>query len=474
MSMRRKTRKPRRDLDRQADAPAARQASHRLLELQHGAGNSAVTGLVARSPRTTAPPDLAHLDPEEARDTVEQLRSHRLDQASVRAIQSALGTPGTGSWELADAQALSRFQVDRKLRRGGTYDYVRLNEKTIDTIIREQVAVGMEQEMIHLAVDWERLDTGADTLSVRFDPTLAEKSAVTFEADTVRIVTVGRAALTSARAIAKTVKGQLAPDPLAAMIAPGAVPTILSADDAAAAAGFNASVLSDRRSALIVQRIVGAPRTGELDPVTSQFVARRQQALGLTTQDGTIDDDLFHAFVTSLSATLDMEALIRLVVDYRRLRETGVVDASFDPGLDPAQDYRIVTAGHGAPASIVFGPGGLPAGATAPSLVHTIARAYEEARLGMDGRGKLAREFLAFKLDLLGNGLTDEPFGFFASKAVQALDRFRRLDTAEQSALGGAFDELGRKVEERFSAATAAEQQSYDSIRQDWRSAARP
>src|SRR4051812_48335791 len=228
MTMRRKTRKPARQLDREPGAPAAPApaAPHRLLELQHGAGNGAVTGLVGRTPRTQErPQDLARLDPDEARDVVRELGEKRLDQASVRAIQSALGTPGTGWWNEADAQALSRFQVDRGLRRGGTYDYVRLDEKTIDAIVRKQVADGFQQEMIHLGVDWKRLDTSADTIAVRFDSNLGSDSAVTFEADTVRIVTVGPSALKSARSIARAVKSQLDPDPLAAMLAPTAVPS---------------------------------------------------------------------------------------------------------------------------------------------------------------------------------------------------------------------------------------------------------
>src|SRR4051794_31565743 len=406
-SMRTRTAKARkrsrREPERQEGPPP--EPAHGLIDLQTRAGNAAVTGLVARAPRTKEKPqDLAHLYADEARDVVRHLHDTYLDPASVRAIQSALGTPGTGWWNEADAQALSRFQVDRGLRRGGTYDYVRLDEKTIDAIVRKQVADGFQQEMIHLGVDWKRLDTSADTIAVRFDSNLGSDSAVTFEADTVRIVTVGPSALKSARSIARAVKSQLDPDPLAAMLAPTAVPSVLKPDEAQAAADYNAGRL-DRRATLIVQRVIGANRTGELDAATAQFIARKQGQLGRAKPDGMLDDDLFHDCLSELWLNSDMEALVRLVVSYRQLNELGIVDVSFDASVDPA-DFRFGGAGDGAPTSIVFGPGAFAHGLP-PSMEHTIARAFDEARVRMERKSGRAASFLAFKTDLLGTGLTD-------------------------------------------------------------------
>jgi hypothetical protein len=187
-----------------------------------------------------------------------------------------------------------------------------------------------------------------------------------------------------------------------------------------------------------------------------------------------LDDDLFHDCLSELWLKDDMQALVRLVVSYRQLYEGSIVDFSFDASVDPA-DYQLSGGGgwDATPTSIVFGPKAFAHGLP-PSMEHTVARAYEEAGLRMQRKSGYAASFLAFKADMLSQGLTEEVFGFFASKAVQALDDWRHLEPDEKVAVDADLDLLTKKVEERFMRADAAEQQSYDGIRQDWRKVARP
>src|SRR5262245_27871978 len=111
---------------RAAPRPATRdgRTEPALIGLQRAAGNAAVTALVQRSPDAKEP-DFARLDSIDAEESVRAFDELRLDGASIRAVQDALGTPSTGSFGVEDARALSRYQVARGLRRGGTYDWSR-------------------------------------------------------------------------------------------------------------------------------------------------------------------------------------------------------------------------------------------------------------------------------------------------------------------------------------------------------------
>lgn len=449
--------------ERQTGRPSGRAApvvgpEADVLALQRLAGNAAVSSLVARAPkRAPKPPDPAAIGDWEVRDVIETIRNRRLDEASVRAIQDALGMPATGSFTAADALALSRFRLAHRMGAGTTFD-----RRVLDAIVKDRVAVGMEQEMIHLVADWEDLDTRSDTLSVRFDPTATVASTVSFDLSELRSVGIGKAALKDSRSIRKAIRAALAEKPPSFFLpAPPAraVPTLLTADEAEGAAGFNASILGDRRAVIALQRIVGAPTTGTFDATTSQFIADLQRSRRFRTRDGTIDDELFHFVVDRLDSDGDRDALIRLVVSYRGISEEGVVGVAFDSGL--ARDFAVASGGTGSPTTLTFGASGFGASQQAEAIVHTIAHGYEDARLRLTRHTAAERRFLGAKLEVLSVGMGEELFGDagsgFVQDATEALRAFEALDRPERIRLWTDFEQVRDKVYQRFGQASAAD-----------------
>ena len=85
-----------------------------MLALQRMAGNHAVTALIAREPSFG-------LDEREEREALTQINDKmRLDDVSVRTLQSIIGAPLTGRFTYKDARSLSRWRVKRGMPRGGT------------------------------------------------------------------------------------------------------------------------------------------------------------------------------------------------------------------------------------------------------------------------------------------------------------------------------------------------------------------
>jgi hypothetical protein len=406
-----------------------------VLALQRAAGNAAVTARLARKPAT--------LEDWEEQEGVEQVDRLRLDDTSTRALQGAVGTEPTGWFKGPDAQALSHWRVQHGLPRGGT-----LSLRALDALIRAQSSAGMQDELVHLVADFFDLDLRAGTLSVRFDPALTTASAAQFDGAGLKLITVGPSAFTGARGIHAALKRQLDERPIFG--ANGAAPSILTAEEAQGAAESNAGALTDARSVQAVRAALGAKPTSEMDAELAQFVAAAQRGRAVV-PNGLIDDAEILALVERLQRAGEHDALIRLVVDYHRIGEPGMLDVKVDPAL--ARPYQIVSAGTGMPTTLTFGPAsGDPA-----AIVHTIAHAYEDVRLRRERRSQASRDFLATKLEVMSKDMPEEALPGFAADAEAALGRFLALERHEQLELWEGFVELRQKVSARLGPTTGHE-----------------
>lgn len=377
-----------------------------------------------------------------------KLQALRIDDASIRTVQEALETPPTGAFNAADVLALSRLRVVHHLSR-----YIEFTERTIDLLVEKGVALGMQDELLHFVTDVLRIDTRFDVLSIHFSATLEVESMTNFDPAGLRMILIGQKAFHSARTISRAIHNEIdqpVPAATAAGATGGPVPTVLTPDEAEAAAGSNSGIISDERAARAIQSTLGAPVTGKLDATTAQFVASRQQLMNIAPADGTIDEATLHEIIASLGRSFGEESAIRVILDYYRIPDDGVTSVRFDPMLRD-EDFRIENRGTRTAPAVVFGPDAFVQ--PPPRIAHTVGRAFEDVRLRGTGVRREVRDFLLERFVTSGSNMADEGFVPFMHDAVQALARFKALDKADQDALSHEWREVTNKVLERWSAA---------------------
>lgn len=377
-----------------------------------------------------------------------KLQALRIDDASIRTVQEALETPPTGAFNAADVLALSRLRVAHHLSR-----YLEVTERTIDLLVQKGVALGMQDELLHFVTDVLRIELRSDVLSIHFSATLEVESMTNFDPAGLRMILIGKKAFPSARTISRAIHDELTqpiPAATAAAVTGGAVPTVLTPDEAEAAAGSNSGLISDERAARAIQRTLGAPVTGKLDVTTAQFVARRQQLMNIAPADGTIDEPTLHEIIASLKRSFGEESAIRVILDYYRIPDDGVTSVRFDPTLQ-GEDFRIESRGTRTAPAVVFGPDAFSQ--PPPRIAHTVGRAFEDVRLRGTGVRREVRDFLLERFVMSTPNMADEGFVPFMHDAVQALDKYKKLAKADQDALSHEFRQVTDKVLARWSAA---------------------
>ncbi len=436
---------------------SAPSASEQILALQSAAGNAAVSRLIARQPisntveRRPAPGPLT-LQQED--DAVEAIND-RFDETSIHALQAMLRTPGTGVAGPVDAQAIATFKRQHGAGKSGM-----VNQKALDAFVAH--TPGFQDEAIHLVRRFFKLDTSAEVLSIRFDPTLTVvPSNVAFEGP-LRMIVIGPGAFTSATTLRDAIVKEVhEPNPLAHVQPPAPLfgmggPRILQPNQLTAAVAANARRIRDHRAIVALQMAINASVTGQMDHQTAQFVAQFQTTRRLGLQDGTLDPETLASIVFAGARAGDNNAAIRLALEYHRLDNDAVLDVLFDPSL--TTDFDLRHTGPGSPVTLAFGPPIFTRGG--PELMHTLASAYEQARLVMNGgiTAKFGvREFLGRATQIISRGLPEEhfggPAGGFIQDATEALKLFQALDASEQRAVWNQFYVMRDKVHERFRAA---------------------
>jgi hypothetical protein len=457
--------------ERHADAVADRvvrgESASELLAT-YGLGTIAAAPAVQRDaapPKAGPPHEKLPLDREDEDEELKDLRAKQLDDAAIRTVQMLLDLPPTGAFDGATAQALAKLRLAQHLTKYGG-----LSPRIIDLLV--QIAVktrGMEDEAIYLVLDLYSMHARSDVLSVHFDPTLMVDAATSFDASGLRMISVGKTALDSARSIAKAVHAELArpvPDALASP-PPGPVPTLLAADAARDADDVNRYRIGDPRAVITVQRMIGAPMTGTVDPATSQFIAEHQRAKGLSPVDGILNEATFEDLVFTLVNRGSEDTAIRLIVAYRQLPEDGVIDVAFDPALQ-GREFHIRSEGPGAPMTIEFSP--LAVHQSADAIVDAVEHAYAEAQLNRAGTGAALRPFLAEQQLLVDPDHAPADFTLYMSDVVQAIGKFNRLAPDQQTTVGIAkLTAFKYAMLDRWDAGTPQERAAFPGLDDDVR-----
>ena len=265
------------------------------------------------------------------------------------------------------------------------------------------------------------LPVGSDTLSVHYDTDLSIKSALAWESGNLRVIGLGKSAFTSGRAVRDAIKKQL-DKPGARLVSATPVPTILTTSKANSAVAFNKKHLRDSRSVTAVQALVGQLRpTGEWDRDTVQRVARLQQiaAEPALTVDGKIGQQTLREIANQMLAAQRRNSILRLIVDFYKCDETGLLDVFFDPTVT---DENAVTHSREipGPSTVRVGPMAFDQGFE--ELVHTVVHEFEHVRQRRVGIASLAvREFLGETIEILSKGMLEESLRNFMGDADRLL-----------------------------------------------------
>jgi peptidoglycan hydrolase-like protein with peptidoglycan-binding domain len=389
----------------------------------------------------------------------------RFSSNAIRVIQLTVATVSDGKFGPISAQAVAVFQAAIPHAQDGIVD-----EPTLDAMVVANHTAGADDETLALVESFYGIDVRRDALSVRSDATLVNASAMTTESANLRMITVGPSAFTSGAAVRDAINAQLVA-PIAPGAAPGPVPAVLTAKQAKSAVEFNTSKLRDRRSVVAVQSLVGNATTGVWDADTAQRVAALQQAAGGLTVDGKIGQQTMRELGIQLEAAGQRNSLLRLIADFFKLDENGLLDISFDPAI--ASNASTGSRAIPGPTKIRVGPSGFTQGYE--GLVHTVAHEFEhvrQRRVGIQSRD--IREFLGERIEILSKGMLEEDMAGLADDAGRALDHFNAMTVAEQRAEWGHFTEIRNKVRQRFRAATAVDQVIHAQVLIDYNAVVRP
>ncbi len=248
------------------------------------------------------------------------------------------------------------------------------------------------------------------------------------------------------------------------------MPAVLTAPKAKAAVAFNVSHLRDRRSVVAVQAHVGNATTGTWDADTVQRVAQLQQTAGLDV-DGKIGQQTMRQLGIQLEAAGRRDSLLRLIVDFFKLDENGLLDISFDPAVAVNASTNADT--FPGPSTIRVGPKGFAKGYEA--LVHTVAHEYEHVRQNRVGIEEIhISEFLGERVEILSKGMLEEDIAGFMDDARRALLHFNAMTVAQRRAEFGHFTEVRSKVRQRLKAASAADQATHAATLASYNAVVRP
>ncbi len=434
-----------------------------VRSLQRAAGNAAVAGMVRRRVLARAPGPLA---PAQERAAVAAGKA-LLTRTGVRVLQEIVNTTVDGGFGPITAQAVATFQGASALGQTGIVD-----RATLDALVASAVTNAMQDEAIFLVADWENLDIVSGTLTVRHDPALAGivDSNMTRQGGDLRVITIGTAAFANSTRLGNAIRTNVgAANP--AHPAPAAAPASLTPAQAAAATRFNRSKFRDRRSAEIIQSLCGAALTGTLTDDTAQRITVIQGAAGLT-QDGKVGRQTLRELVRRLDVAGQRDAAIRLIIDFHRFNEDGLLDIAFDATVTTS-NAETGSAQIPGPTTIRVGPSAFTQGYE--GLVHTIAHELEhtrQRRVGVQNRN--LREFLGERIEILSVGMEEENFAGLVDDAGRALAQFNAMPAALRKQNWARFVEVRTKVRARFAAAPAADQAANAALLANYNAVVRP
>jgi peptidoglycan hydrolase-like protein with peptidoglycan-binding domain len=442
-------------------APAGSPAA--LLSLQRAGGNAAVAGIVGSRLLARAPGPLTAAEERAAIRAAKAL----LTRTGVRVLQELVNTGVDGLFGPITAQAVATFQGANGLGQTGIVD-----RATLDALVASAVANAMQDEAIFLVADWENLDIVSGTLTVRFDSALAGvvDSNMTRQGGNLRVITIGSAAFANSTRLGNAIRTNVtAANP--ARPAPGAAPAALTKAQAKAATSFNRSHFRDRRSAEIIQAQAGSAITGTFTDDDSQRITVIQAAAGITV-DGKVGRQTLRELVRRLDAAGERDAAIRLIVDFHRFNEDGLLDIAFDATVTTS-NAETGSAQIPGPTTIRVGPSAFTQGYE--GLVHTIAHELEHTRQRRIGiQNQNLREFLGERIEILSVGMEEENFAGLVDDAGRALAQFNAMPAALRKQNWSRFVEVRTKVRSRFAAASAVDQAANAALLANYNAVVKP
>lgn len=434
-----------------------------MLSLQRTAGNAAVAGIVRRRVLARAPGPLAPAQEKAAVAAGKAL----LTRTGVRVLQELVNTTVDGAFGPITAQAVATFQGTSTLGQTGIID-----RATLDALVASAVTNAMHDEAIFLVADWENLDIVSGTLTVRHDPALPGlvDSNMTRQGGDLRVITISAAAFANSTRLGDAIRANVtAANP--AHPAPGVAPAALTKAQATAATSFNRSTFRDRRSVEIIQAQCGAAVTGTFTADTAQRVTVIQAAAGLTV-DGKVGRQTLRELVRRLDAAGERDAAIRLIIDFHRFNEDGLLDIAFDATVTTS-NAETGSAQIPGPTTIRVGPSAFTQGYE--GLVHTIAHELEhtrQRRIGIQDRN--LREFLGERIEIMSVGMEEEDFAGLVDDAGRALAQFNAMPAALRKQNWSKFVEVRTKVRARFAAASGPDQAANAALLANYNAVVRP
>ncbi len=423
-----------------------------LLALQRHAGNAAVTALLARQ--------VTELTRDQVAYAVEQTRS-RLNRTSIQTLQELLGGNADGNWTSSFVQSLVRFQE----RTAGPANGL-IGTATLDALIERALGRSLETRVIHLVADF--FDLGTDNVSsIRYAGWLQQPYYVT-GAHSVGQVLIGPPAMGNFSSIKDALEQALA----SVAVSPVAgQPVGMPDDQVERTLGINGDVLRDPRSIRGLQSYLQGEVTGRWEPDTCHRIADFQLREGLPNgrgDQGRLYDDTMRRILDLLGGhAYKRDLVIRMIVDWYRIDERGVVDVLYEPAQYAAQDVKFT--GRPGPGEITFGTEAFAYGHE--SLVHTVQQAFAEAKHHAAGLSPMQSEFLGARARVVSDVIDDfstDPDPLlsrgFVLDAKEALDAFLALPQSIQDRQATAFESMRKVVIGRYQLATPAERTSHAAV----------
>ena len=277
---------------------------------------------------------------------------------------------------------------------------------------------------------------------------------MTRQGGNLRVITIGSAAFANSTRLGNAIRANVtAANP--ARPAPGAAPAALTGAEARAATSFNRRLVRDARSAEIIQAQAGSTITGTFTDDDSQRITVIQAAAGIIVDNGIFGRQTLRELVRRLDAAGERDAAIRLIVDFHRFNEDGLLDIAFDATV--TSNAETGSAQIPGPTTIRVGPRAFAQGFE--GLVHTIAHELEHTRQRRIGiQNQNLREFLGERIEILSVGMEEENFAGLVDDAGRALAQFDAMPAALRRQNWARFVEVRTKVRSRFAGASAADQ----------------
>jgi len=279
------------------------------------------------------------------------------------------------------------------------------------------------------------------------------------------MIAIGKSALVNAHTIKHAIVDALAvPAPPVTGLT-GPVQPTLSDAHAIEAAEFNERKVRDVRSVRAIQRTLGLPFTGAFDQDTSQALVPFQQAnvVASGVGMGKIDDATFYELVRSIAMMGGEDSAIRLIVDYRRIPEDGVLDASLDMSLRAGrQAGYVIDQGRAGGNMIRFEPALFTD--EPETIVMKVAQAYEEVRLGRTTESGERQAFLIAKFTVLAPGMAWEELNAFMVNVAQVPKAWADLKPGDQRSFAGDLADIQDMLRRHWDAGPEVEKPAWTEV----------